>query len=114
MPSTQMHDIHRPYVRAPSGTATACLPLQGTALFSGVYSTEVGQGAHERLKRSGFAGISSVADPLGPLDLEDFDALVFRYSSSTMVHMGVLDVQGGCAAGQVCSCRWCIAITSGM
>ena len=51
---------------------------QGTALLSGHYSTKLAEGAHERLRRSGFAGITSQPSPMGPLDLEDFDSLVFR------------------------------------
>ena len=51
---------------------------QGTALLAGHYSTELAEGAHERLRRSGFAGITSKPSPKGPLDLEDFEALVFR------------------------------------
>ncbi|PSC70312.1 putative complex I intermediate-associated 30 [Micractinium conductrix] len=63
------------------GKSTAALqPAEepkGTALFTGSYSTEVGEGAHARLRRSGYAGISS-APKDAPMDLEDFDALVFR------------------------------------
>lgn len=44
-----------------------------------MYSTEVGERAHERLRRSGYAGITSKPSPEGLLDLEDFDALVFRW-----------------------------------
>ncbi len=53
--------------------------LQGTAVLSGIYSRAVGESAHSRLRRSGFAGMTSkpLEDP-SRLDLEDFDALVFR------------------------------------
>ncbi|PRW44841.1 putative complex I intermediate-associated 30 [Chlorella sorokiniana] len=64
------------------GHSSAALTLadepQGTAVFSGRYSTQIGEGAHHRLRRSGFAGISSNPPPEGPMDLEDYDALVFR------------------------------------
>jgi hypothetical protein len=63
---------------------------QGTALLAGHYSTELAEGAHERLRRSGFAGITSKPSPMGPLDLEDFDALVFRSGES-----GLLSVAAG-------------------
>lgn len=65
------------------GNSTAQLALAeeptGTAVLSGTFSTAVGEGAHARLRRSGFAGMTSkpVADH-AMLDLEDFDALVFR------------------------------------
>ncbi|KAL4448351.1 hypothetical protein ABPG75_005570 [Micractinium tetrahymenae] len=65
------------------GKSTAQLALaedpQGTAVLYGTFSTEVGEGAHARLRRSGFAGMTN--RPLvdaGRLDLEDFDSLVFR------------------------------------
>ena len=48
-------------------------------MFSGRYSTQIGEGAHQRLRRSGFAGISSNPPEEGPMDLEDYDALVFRW-----------------------------------
>lgn len=48
-------------------------------MLSGIYSRAVGESAHSRLRRSGFAGMTSkpLEDP-SRLDLEDFDALVFR------------------------------------
>lgn len=56
--------------------------LQGTAEFSGRFSTELGDSAHARLKRSGFAGFSLRARPPGStIDIEDFDSLVFRLRS---------------------------------
>lgn len=52
--------------------------MQETAILSGNYSTVIPETAHARLKRSGFAGINSIAEPDTYLDLDDFDALVFR------------------------------------
>ncbi|KAI3426304.1 hypothetical protein D9Q98_008677 [Chlorella vulgaris] len=64
------------------GQSTAALQAAeeppGTATLTGVFSTEVGEGAHERLRRSGYAGITTKPSQDGPLDLEDFDTLVFR------------------------------------
>ncbi|GAB4817331.1 hypothetical protein N2152v2_004377 [Parachlorella kessleri] len=68
------------------GKSTAELRLSeevpGSAELCGQFSTQVAdEGAHERLKRSGFCGIHSkarVVEIKGYLDLEDFDTLVFR------------------------------------
>lgn len=53
-------------------------PLQGTAEFRGEYSRAVRDDASDRLKRSGFAGISTRADDGEYLDLDDYHSLVFR------------------------------------
>lgn len=48
-------------------------------MLSGTFSTAVGERAHARLRRSGFAGMTSKpVEDRAMLDLEDFDALVFR------------------------------------
>lgn len=65
--------------RAPPCCCSAS--MQGTAVLAGEYSSALGEGADARLRRSGFAGITS--RPQGaPMDLEDFDALVFRWVES--------------------------------
>lgn len=69
---------HPSALGAPAAPILRLCSPQGTAVLTGHYSTQIGEGAHARLRRSGFAGISSRPPEEGPLDLEDFDALVFR------------------------------------
>ena len=43
-----------------------------------MYSREIGENANQRLKRSGFAGMSVRAPDGDYIDLDDFHSLVFR------------------------------------
>lgn len=73
-----LHWLPRQPAPRPQHTRPACAPLQGTAVLAGRYSSALGEGADARLRRSGFAGITSRAQGAA-MDLEDFDALVFRW-----------------------------------
>lgn len=87
MPFPAMHHHHHASSSEPAHCPSLCLPpLQGTAVFSGRYSTQIGAGAHHRLRRSGFAGITSNPPPEGPMDLEDYDSLVFRCGRAACNH----------------------------